>query len=100
MCCTVAGREAAPRWPRLRQDGGSGGGVGGSMSQGLLVLVGVDTAPGVEPLAYARSDVEELRALVPAELVGEPLLDPTEQQVRDQLDALSEAQKDSGGPLL
>ncbi|WP_167761905.1 ATP-binding protein [Blastococcus sp. CT_GayMR19] len=64
------------------------------------MLVGVDTAPGAEPLTYACSDVKQLRALASAELVGEPLLDPTEQLVRDHLDALFDALKDSGGPLL
>src|SRR3712207_6388975 len=69
------------------------------MSQGLLVLVGVDAAPGQEPLTYAGSDATELRALLPADVAGEPLLDPTEEQARTHLKSLR-GRLAEGGPLL
>src|SRR4051794_40600872 len=70
------------------------------MSQGLLVLVGVDKAEGAPPLEFACRDVQELRTLLGSDVVGDPLLDPTEHEVREHLKALRGRLADDGGPLL
>ena len=70
--------------------------------RGRYVGVGVSKYENAahKPLAEARTDVVELQALLAsAGFDGEPLLDPDERAVREQLAAVVDSVRD-GGPLV
>ncbi len=66
---------------------------------GLLVAVGVGEYDhdSLLELVHARTDVEGLRALLPAGVHGEPLLDPDEEAVRRFLRTIKNKLPDGGG---
>lgn len=63
--------------------------------RGRFVGIGVGSYELMQPLQHAVSDVRELHALLRG-YEGEPLVDPTEAEVRDHLRALCDEPQDGG----
>src|SRR5664280_3713146 len=68
------------------------------MVRGLFVGIGVDKydRPPFPELGHAVADVELVRAVLDLEILGDPLTDPGERQVRERLTDLAEALPDGG----
>ncbi|WP_086667189.1 AAA family ATPase [Lentzea kentuckyensis] len=63
--------------------------------RGRFVGIGIGSYERVQPLQHAVSDVRELRALLKG-YEGEPLVDPTEAEIRAHMQTLSDEPQDGG----